>query len=105
MREGMPDRRDRARDLFLPPHEQPHELIWAAEVMASPQPHADDFRMAVRLCDEFARKRLPGASEKEADAAMIQLVKRMGLNHLPVLGRLPIFRKSRKRKRPEGSAR
>lgn len=85
-----------ARELFLPPEDQPADLTWAAKVLSAPSPHFDDLLEAAKTIDEFARNMLPGASWEEAETAMICLVRAMGLNHLQVLRALPKLRRTMK---------
>lgn len=90
----MRDRQKVVRELFLPQEGQPPELLKAVEVLTAPDPHYDDFSKAIQVAEKYARARLPGASERDADTAIVCLAVAMGFDRLRIVARLLRFRKT-----------
>lgn len=104
----MRDRQKIVRELFLPQEGQPPELLEAVEVLTARDPHYDDFFKAIQVAEKYARARLPGASARDVDTAIVRLAVAMGFDRLRVVARLVQFRKKArilKKRKGEGGQR
>lgn len=69
---------------FLPPEEQPEELLAAVRVLAAQDPFADDFLAAALAIEQHAQDIQSGACIDKTHFAAVELAEAMQLDHKQV---------------------